>query len=301
MRRIQASPFSVGDKVRLRPDVLAHHARSVPARAGFTHEQFEWRKTLDELEGRTGEIQRTFENSKHVNVQFPGILIGIDCTELEGVSTEGGIMSNPQAEWWVEYYDRVGEHGGHAMHSRENAVRDAVRLASRAKRRPSEELYIGIYDYSNNVGEVFWATPDYIEIVESRDPEGNPPGFIRALKEFVRTGRRAPYDLNEERAETARRNPGMERAEVRKLVMSMFDLGYGEWDEAVTNIKKTDRYAIQEMESAASGMAVEAAMLSEYLEYRGAAGMGDHGHEDAMKQAQKARKRIRKALGYSYP
>lgn len=72
-----------GDRVKLRPDVLQRHARSVPAHAGYTREQFQWRDTLRALEGQTGEIERVFDKpSKYVNVQFPGVLIGIDYTEL---------------------------------------------------------------------------------------------------------------------------------------------------------------------------------------------------------------------------
>ncbi len=82
-----STPIKVGMKVMLRDDVLQRHAATVPARFGFTPEQFEWRKTLKSLEGKTGKIQRTFPDSKHVNVQFGKTLIGIDKTELKrGIS-----------------------------------------------------------------------------------------------------------------------------------------------------------------------------------------------------------------------
>jgi len=74
--------LKVGDSVRLRKDVVQRHARSVPSHAGYTSEQFHWRDTLDNLEGKTGVITRRFPNSKHVNVQFGDTLIGIDTTEL---------------------------------------------------------------------------------------------------------------------------------------------------------------------------------------------------------------------------
>jgi hypothetical protein len=75
--------MNVGDRVQLRSDVLARQARSVPARFGYTTEQFAWRATLGRLARITGVISRTFENSKHVNVDFPdGTCIGIDETEL---------------------------------------------------------------------------------------------------------------------------------------------------------------------------------------------------------------------------
>lgn len=57
----------------------------------------------------------------------------------------------------------------------------------------------------------------------------------------------------------------------------------------------------QEVESLADGLSALAAEISAYAGMRGADGCGDHGHEEAMKAAQKARKRVRKALGYSYP
>ena len=83
LKSLLTNPFKVGDPVKLRPDVLKRHSASVPAHAGYTHEQFQWRDTLRKLEGQIGKIERVFPNSKHVNVQFDdGTLIGIDHTEL---------------------------------------------------------------------------------------------------------------------------------------------------------------------------------------------------------------------------
>jgi hypothetical protein len=77
------NPFEKGDKVKLRTDVLKRHSQSVPAHAGYTREEFAWRKTLDEYQNRVGTIERTFPHSKHVNVVFSdGVIIGIDYTEL---------------------------------------------------------------------------------------------------------------------------------------------------------------------------------------------------------------------------
>jgi hypothetical protein len=76
------NPLKKGDKVKLRPDVLLRDSKSVPAHAGYTREGFQWRATLDSLEGKTGVVERIFPSSKHTNVQFPGHLIGIDYTEL---------------------------------------------------------------------------------------------------------------------------------------------------------------------------------------------------------------------------
>ena len=74
--------MKVGDKVKLRGDVLQRHSKSVPAHRGYTPEQFKWRDILRKLKGKIGRIQRVFPNSNHVNVQFKNILIGIDKTEL---------------------------------------------------------------------------------------------------------------------------------------------------------------------------------------------------------------------------
>lgn len=76
-------PLGLGDPVKLKEDVLLQHSKSVPAHMGYTKEQFAWRKTLNELEGKVGEITRVFPNSKHVNVDFDGHLIGIDIDQLE--------------------------------------------------------------------------------------------------------------------------------------------------------------------------------------------------------------------------
>lgn len=78
--------MNVGTIVMLRKDVLLRHSRSVPAHAGYSKQQFEWRRTLEKLEGVRGVIDRVFENSNHVNVLFKNyehdILIGIDKGEL---------------------------------------------------------------------------------------------------------------------------------------------------------------------------------------------------------------------------
>lgn len=82
------NPLKVGDKVKLRPDVLLRHSKSIPAHAGFTKEEFRWREVIGNLKGKTGIVERLFPNSKHVNVQFRTTMIGIDYTELVKV---GGI------------------------------------------------------------------------------------------------------------------------------------------------------------------------------------------------------------------
>lgn len=62
-----------------------------------------------------------------------------------------------------------------------------------------------------------------------------------------------------------------------------------------TNIAK------QEASDYLAFISVEAGVLSYYLGYRGAFGCGDSGHEDALAKAEKKRKALRKAMGFSYP
>lgn len=96
--------FQVGDKVKLRFDVLARHSRSIPAHAGYTKEGFAWRATLDKLKGKTGVVERVFP-SKHVNVQFKTALIGIDHTEL--VKTGGINIKKMTQEHYVRNKEKL--------------------------------------------------------------------------------------------------------------------------------------------------------------------------------------------------
>ena len=105
------SKLKVGDKVILRKDVLARHARSVPAHMGYTTAQFDWRDTLDKLEGKVGTVSRISDNSKHVNVNFGNSTIGIDNTELEKVDS-GEFSHSPQMRVRSDgpQFDETGEH-----------------------------------------------------------------------------------------------------------------------------------------------------------------------------------------------
>jgi len=108
IKELKPQRLVVGDKVMLRKDVLARHARSVPAHLGYTTHQFSWRDRLDKLEGKVGTVTKVFDNSKHVNVKFdePWIdkdahgreykmdTICIDYTELEKVINESEFNIN---------------------------------------------------------------------------------------------------------------------------------------------------------------------------------------------------------------
>ena len=73
-----------------------------------------------------------------------------------------------------------------------------------------------------------------------------------------------------------------------------------QWDEYLSHIN-ADTSLISAMSDDACSLALKAGELSHYLGHRGAFGSGDHGHDDAMKAMHKQRKKLRKALGYSYP
>ena len=96
--KVGKNPFKIGDKVKLRDDVLQKHSKSVPAHMGYAREQFAWRKTLDGLLGKTGTISRLFDNSKHVNVKFDGTTIGIDYTDLVSDVADAGSVGEGTLE-----------------------------------------------------------------------------------------------------------------------------------------------------------------------------------------------------------
>ena len=75
------NPFKVGDKVKLHPEALKHHAQSVPAHAGYSKEGFAWREHLGKLEGHVGTVSRVFD-SGHTNVDFHSGTIGIEHKSL---------------------------------------------------------------------------------------------------------------------------------------------------------------------------------------------------------------------------
>lgn len=82
-QRHNASKFVVGDRVRLRKDVLARHAKSIPASTGYSSTEFRWRKTLKEQSGRVGRITRIFASIGAVTVRFRGgPTIGIGDSKL---------------------------------------------------------------------------------------------------------------------------------------------------------------------------------------------------------------------------
>ena len=80
-----ATQLFVDDRVKLHPEVLQRHARSVPACRGYTREEFSWRDSLRKLGQQIGTVERVFD-SGHVNVMIGGGLIGIDASDLVKVT-----------------------------------------------------------------------------------------------------------------------------------------------------------------------------------------------------------------------
>ena len=81
----------------------------------------------------------------------------------------------------------------------------------------------------------------------------------------------------------------------------IYEIPRNQWGECLDAKKKDFVVDIQSLSDHASNLSVIAAELSEYFDYRGAAGCGDHGHDAALAKAQKRRKKVRKALGYTCP
>lgn len=85
---------------------------------------------------------------------------------------------------------------------------------------------------------------------------------------------------------------------IAQLLLDLCDRPRDEWNAAVGAMKTSE---LQELESAANKMVQDCAQLSAYLSSRGAAGMGDGGHEDALNRSKARLKHVRRALGYTHP
>lgn len=86
------------------------------------------------------------------------------------------------------------------------------------------------------------------------------------------------------------------------LVKLIAETGINDWDKAVHKLKGMSGEApMQTYRNRANRLAEGLLLFSSYLNFRGATGCGDHGHEAALEGAQKALKKIRRAMGYTYP
>lgn len=74
------------------------------------------------------------------------------------------------------------------------------------------------------------------------------------------------------------------------------------WSVMLNELEETERDTVmQDIERVVSQTATKAALLSGYLCARGVSGCGDAGHENALGHGQKRVRKVRKALGYTYP
>ncbi len=65
--------------------------------------------------------------------------------------------------------------------------------------------------------------------------------------------------------------------------------------------KKKNRLHLQELENSLDHLCRFSAARAAYVMMRHGCGCGDQGHDKAVKEAGKVTKKVRKALGYSYP
>jgi hypothetical protein len=88
---------------------------------------------------------------------------------------------------------------------------------------------------------------------------------------------------------------------LQATLLKILTMDIDQWETAAEMLADIGDRDYQHAESALSALSVRAGELSYYLGYRGAFGTGDHGHERAFTLAEKKRKVLRKANGYSYP
>jgi hypothetical protein len=84
----------------------------------------------------------------------------------------------------------------------------------------------------------------------------------------------------------------------KEFLLMFLDAATCNWDEVWNQIPISQQ---QEVASLATSVAILCAQADEYANFRGVAGCGDHGHDKAIKEANKKAKKIRKAIGFSYP
>lgn len=93
----------------------------------------------------------------------------------------------------------------------------------------------------------------------------------------------------------------VDEAVLQETLLKILSVPISDWDKTTEMLKGIGDRDYQHAESALSALSVRAGELAYYLGYRGAFGTGDHGHEGAFRAAEKRRKALRKANGYSYP
>jgi len=93
----------------------------------------------------------------------------------------------------------------------------------------------------------------------------------------------------------------------RNAALIVLNTNRSDWDELLNPVCSDHpelNYAISELselESELDSLTQNACMAAEYIGHRGTYGCGDSGHDKAFKAAEKKLKKVRKAIGYTYP
>ena len=74
--------------------------------------------------------------------------------------------------------------------------------------------------------------------------------------------------------------------------------GYDHWDQLLSQIPS---HQLSDLAKNADSICQRAALISRYAEHRGGNGCSDLGHQKALNKAQAVLKKVRKALGYTFP
>jgi len=92
----------------------------------------------------------------------------------------------------------------------------------------------------------------------------------------------------------------MKGADAEKLVSPTLEkilrASRNEWAAAIEGLSDQEK---SRAGYEADGLAATLAEVGEYLDWRGVAGRGDHGHDRAIKEAEKRNRKVRRAMGYN--
>jgi len=99
-----------------------------------------------------------------------------------------------RSDFEVEYYLRVGQHGGFAVGSYEEGVERAMEMAEEMRQDPEEEWYVGVSPFGDeNRFAIAFITQDYLDYVQSLgdkafNTDTNSQLWLDAAEESLRTG-----------------------------------------------------------------------------------------------------------------